>query len=644
MTDWILHSERRMDRFNARRKESTEVLQQLIRVAEALEFHRAAEMLSESVQSLTDDHFEVLVVGEFSNGKSTFINALLGRELLASSIKPCTALLTRVQYGSEQEIRLIRRDGEEERVTEDQFKQLIAPDVPDETEEDRSRTRRQAERISEIAYADIRLPTQLGSDGIVLVDSPGTNDMDAAREAITNRYIPNCDAVIFVIHGLKPFTQSERSFLQRIKDSDIRKIFFVINFKDQLATESDRERVLERVRREAGEVLPSGHFYLVSSRHELLHRLYPGGVGLPPQRKPLLEPERTGFDALQSGLQRFLVEERGAAKLDKPLTRAIRTADDLIRHSIEFERRTLRHRIEEAQQVVVELRSQLERARNQGISAVEGLRVRLRKDDQKLVDEYREGLRSIHRLAKDTMDKSMNHHGQVSLAKEAIEKAVGIREKELQTDLERQIAEVEERVLKRAASDMQLEFGKYEELLEAVLKPDGASFSSFSSSEGSGEAAWKTPFARLIADNPGAFAASLAIGGFTGLLYEIGSTISRWGKKIFDFFTGNHETPRDKLQRELNERFLNPIAEKCKELERHLAARSESLSDGLEREIERSVEDSEKQLRSLLRNQRLTQEEVRLKLEELDLREREIQRIAAHLKTLREENREDVAI
>jgi small GTP-binding protein len=148
------------------------------------------EMLFRSVTQL-DELFLLVVVGEFNSGKSAFINALLGQRLLKEGVTPTT-----------QEVQLLRF-GEEPR---------------QEAKEDR------------VIY--ISQPIRLLEE-INIVDTPGTNAVIREHEQITQDFVPRSDLVMFVTSADRPFTESERVFLDQIRQWG-KKVLLVINKIDIL--------------------------------------------------------------------------------------------------------------------------------------------------------------------------------------------------------------------------------------------------------------------------------------------------------------------------------------------------------------------------------------------------------------------------
>lgn len=161
------------------------------------------ETLKRSALQL-DELFLLVVAGEFNAGKSAFINALLGSKVLEEGVTPTTTRVHIVKHG---------------------------PAV---------------ERIPlEAALDVITAPVDLLRD-INIVDTPGTNAIHREHEAITREFVPRSDMVLFVTSADRPFTESERAFLQGIRDWG-KKIVVVINKVDILETEEDVDRVVEFV-------------------------------------------------------------------------------------------------------------------------------------------------------------------------------------------------------------------------------------------------------------------------------------------------------------------------------------------------------------------------------------------------------------
>ena len=148
------------------------------------------EALDQSIAQL-DELFLLVVVGEFNAGKSAFINALIGQPLMKEGVTPTTAVITVLEHGDREE-----------------------------------QTVRQANVLV------IKAPVDLLRE-IRIVDTPGTNAIIREHETMTAEFIPRSDLVFFVTSADRPFTETERGFMEQIRGWG-KKIVVVVNKSDIL--------------------------------------------------------------------------------------------------------------------------------------------------------------------------------------------------------------------------------------------------------------------------------------------------------------------------------------------------------------------------------------------------------------------------
>jgi predicted GTPase len=130
--------------------------------------------LAASIRQL-DEFFLLVVVGEFNAGKSAFINALAGQRVLQEGVTPTTAQIHVLKYGD-----------------------TVATSVDDH------------------GLRVLSAPVDLLRD-VHIVDTPGTNAIIREHEQLTADFIPRADLVLFVTSADRPFTETERSFLEAIR-------------------------------------------------------------------------------------------------------------------------------------------------------------------------------------------------------------------------------------------------------------------------------------------------------------------------------------------------------------------------------------------------------------------------------------------
>ena len=171
-----------------------------------------------------EENFLLVVVGEFNAGKSSLLNALLGADILEEGVTPTTDRISILVHGSED------KSAPYSAVLENTPGLNIDEFV----------TRRE-------------LPYQF-LEGVALVDTPGTNAVIRRHQALTEGFLPRADLVLFLTSADRPFTESERQFLELSKAWS-RKVLMVVNKVDLLENDADREEVRVFVTRNAKEVL-----------------------------------------------------------------------------------------------------------------------------------------------------------------------------------------------------------------------------------------------------------------------------------------------------------------------------------------------------------------------------------------------------
>ncbi|MFN6464473.1 MAG: dynamin family protein [Nostoc sp. DedVER02] len=214
--------------------------------------HTLIEELGKVSQKIQSQRFRVSVLGEFSQGKSTLLNALLGEEIQPVREIPCSGIVTVLKYGTEKRVVCRYKDGQEEEIPCEQYqlKATISEDaalgcLSDELVHD---------EIDEIVFEHPDL--ELCSNGVEIVDSPGLNE-HPERTAITQKLLKDTDAVIFLTNASRSLTQVERDLLQDVRtqlnhgkeNEPANNLFVIGNFIDLVRSEKGREQVQQRIER-----------------------------------------------------------------------------------------------------------------------------------------------------------------------------------------------------------------------------------------------------------------------------------------------------------------------------------------------------------------------------------------------------------
>lgn len=224
-----------------------------------------------------DELFLVVVVGEFNAGKSSVLNALFGEKIVEEGPIPTTANITILRYGPE------------------------------------PRQRQLSEHVVERLY-----PAELLKH-LNLVDTPGTNSVVRRHQEITEDFIPRADLVLFITSFDRPLSESERVFLNFIRDDWGKRLVFVLNKADLAGgNEGDLAQVIDYIKTSCEELLGfEPQVFPVSAKEAFRAKT----SAERPEREALLE--RSGFAELEAFLDETLTgPEQLALKLTAPLDAA----------------------------------------------------------------------------------------------------------------------------------------------------------------------------------------------------------------------------------------------------------------------------------------------------------------------------------
>ncbi|KAJ4843024.1 hypothetical protein Tsubulata_045568 [Turnera subulata] len=184
-----------------------------------------------------DEPFSLAIVGEFNSGKSTVINALLGKRYLNEGVVPTTNEITFLRYS--------KYDAEEEQ---------------------------RCERHPDGQYI-CYLPAPILEE-MNIVDTPGTNVILQRQQRLTEEFVPRADLLLFVISADRPLTESEVTFL-RYTQQWKKKVVFVLNKCDLYRNASELEEAISFIKENTRKLLNTENvtLYPVSARSALEAKL-----------------------------------------------------------------------------------------------------------------------------------------------------------------------------------------------------------------------------------------------------------------------------------------------------------------------------------------------------------------------------------
>lgn len=281
-------------------------------------------------QQLQSKVFRVAIVGEFSKGKSTLLNALVRKEIQPVRDIPCNGTITILRHGSRQRIICHYKDGKKEEISLEQYRQKVTIPVEAAIYSSFSDHLFQSD-IEEIIFEDSDL--DLCKNGVEIIDSPGLNE-HPEQEKITKKLLKNTDAVIFLTNGKQALTQSERESLSDIRDNlnggsrnqPAENLFVVVNFWDLVSKDGSdfvEKRVQNLLFQGDHPIIPiideSNRIHFISAKLALEAFLKKQST-LESLFKRTENEYTKSFNKFVKSLEHFLAKERGKIKISRDVS------------------------------------------------------------------------------------------------------------------------------------------------------------------------------------------------------------------------------------------------------------------------------------------------------------------------------------
>jgi small GTP-binding protein len=365
-----------LEGFRERKVDVTVALQELGAIATSLGAKSLKERLDrELVKKLEEDRFHLVVVGEFNHGKSTFVNALLGETVLPVGVTPTTAAIHQLKYADKPEATVVYQSGKRESVSFEETRKFAVGG---------------GSSAEEVDFLEVGYPAALLKERILLVDTPGVNDLSLQRADITYSYIPRSDAVLFLLDAGQILKESERQFLNdKLLKASRDKIVFVIT-KWDILNEDEQKEALGYARTQLANLVKDPVVFPISAEAAL----QPGGMA------------KSGMPELLSHLTTFLAEERGRIMLDNALGEGVNVGN-LLSKGVDARRRSLSMKTEELERRIKTLEEDLrgtagtiEQRRMKIREEISGIKVGAGKDLERFVEDTIRQLPNVIESAK----------------------------------------------------------------------------------------------------------------------------------------------------------------------------------------------------------------------------------------------------
>ena len=283
------------------KRELDDAIGTLVTVAGAGSMESVAAALTAARENLRRDDYTVVVCGEVKQGKTSFINALLGQNLLPVAVKIATSQVFRISYAEKESFFLVFDNGEREEITRDEMVRY-GTETGEDLEND------PCMRGRSIRWIEVNVHATFLPPNVHLLDTPGLGALYRQHALITHKYVASADGVIFVKEAKDPIVDQERSFLKKV--FEVTKNVLFVQSKCDLYNEDERDKLAKRseeiLNKEFGSLVGRQfRFWPVSSQN-----LFDAAQEQDSEARAFLK-EVSGFDSMLQELGKLLFRAAG---------------------------------------------------------------------------------------------------------------------------------------------------------------------------------------------------------------------------------------------------------------------------------------------------------------------------------------------
>lgn len=346
--------------------------------------------IQEISQKNQSKRFRVTVVGEFSQGKSTFLNALVGEEIQPVREIPCTGVVSVLRYGEQKRVICCYKDGRKE-------------DIPIENYQEKASISEEAAignlsdeladcKIEEIIFEHPDL--DICSSGVEIIDSPGLNE-HPDREAITQKILKDTDAAIFITSASRCLAKSERDVIEGLKvtlnaglsDQPANNLFILVNFWDLVQTEKGRNQIPKRIEENI-----QGKKPIISGEnriHYISAKLALDAI-VNNEHNEYIET----FDYFINCIQEFLVNERGKIEVTSNVNR-IQALSEIADNDLKQYEEILEGKIKISQSAKLEIFEKIGEASGRDVRILEQVKYSVAVSQEYAIESWNEWVKGL---------------------------------------------------------------------------------------------------------------------------------------------------------------------------------------------------------------------------------------------------------
>jgi len=179
----------------------TSFLEKLQKIARRQEFDTILEEIEVLQDLQKEKYLDVVVLGQFKAGKSSFLNEIFRKEILPVGVLPVTAIVTRVFYGADESAEVVFLDGKREKVPLKDLSDFITE-------------KKNPENKKGVYFVDITLPQLKVYNKLRFIDTPGLGSIFQHNSKVTEQWFNRIGAALVVISAAQPLSERDISVIK----------------------------------------------------------------------------------------------------------------------------------------------------------------------------------------------------------------------------------------------------------------------------------------------------------------------------------------------------------------------------------------------------------------------------------------------
>lgn len=371
------------------------------------EEERKILVFDEIIETVKQDEFSIVLVGEFSAGKSTFLNALMGEKLLPSFTRETTATINYLRHKDRAE------NGEEGRVYFSDGTVEILDKVNFEIINKYVSTESGINVAKKIEHVDLFLDSKFLEGNVTLVDSPGLNGTADGHREVTEAQIEKSSASIFMFKADQPGSDTDFKFIGELKGR-VNTIIFALNKIDEIKRSEGEtpQSVIDSLKNIYKQKFPEANsipeIWGISAYQALVARSnqkldYRGRNDYTQEEKEILE-QQSQMGAFEDRLWQFITKgEKARAMLLSPVNKVINSLNEskiLTQESLDVLKS--KNDKEEIEEKILEINTQINSIQNK----IDDIESKIEYDLENSMSEFIEALETkLEKIKEEQIDK-----------------------------------------------------------------------------------------------------------------------------------------------------------------------------------------------------------------------------------------------